>query len=276
MPTSKFWAEWTWKDFADADLTEHIAVLPVAAIEQHGPHLPVGVDTFIMEGYLGRLAHRLPAELPVLFLPVQTVGKSNEHIAFPGTLTLSAETVIRAWTEIGESVHRAGVRKLILVNSHGGNVSSLDIVARDLRVRLGMLVVTASWHRFGYPEAAFSTHERLHGIHAGDVETSLMLAFRPDLVRIEKAEDFVPSSVAVEQDFTWLRVTQPIGFGWTAQDVSPSGAMGNAAAATEAKGEAAAQHGADAFIALLRDVQRFTLDRLPSGPLGSRGARSVG
>lgn len=268
MPSSRFWAEWTWQDFAAADLSGTIAVLPVAAIEQHGPHLPVGVDTFIMEGYLRRVVAQLPDNIPVLFLPVQAVGKSNEHIGFPGTLTLSAETVIRAWSEIGESVHRAGIRKLILVNSHGGNVTSLDIVARDLRVRLGMLVVTASWHRFGHPEQAFSPHERTHGIHAGDAETSLMLAFRPELVRFDKAEDFVPSSVAIEQEFTWLRVTQPIGFGWTAQDVSRSGAMGNAAAATAAKGEAAADHGAEAFIALLRDVERFSLDRLPPGPLG--------
>jgi creatinine amidohydrolase len=265
---SKLWAEWTWSDFAAADLSRHIAVLPVAAIEQHGPHLPVGVDTFIMEGYLRQLAAVLPDDIPVLFLPVQSIGKSNEHTSFPGTLTVSAETVIRAWTEIAESVHRAGVRKLILVNSHGGNVAALDIVARDLRVRLGMLVVAASWHRFGYPEQAFSAHERTHGIHAGDVETSLMLHFRPDLVRMEEAADFVPTSVAIEQEFTWLRVTQPIGFGWTAQDVSPSGAMGNAAAATVAKGETAAEHGAAAFVALLRDVERFSLDRLPSGPRG--------
>lgn len=265
--TSKFWADWTWQDFAAANLENMIAVLPVAAIEQHGPHLPVGVDTFVMEGYLREVAARLPEDLPVLFLPVQSIGKSNEHVAFPGTLTLSAETVIRAWTEIGESVHRAGVRKLILVNSHGGNVTSLDIVARDLRVKLGMLVVTASWHRFGYPEQAFSAQERAHGIHAGEVETSLMLRFRPELVRTDKAQDFVPNSIAIEQEFTWLRVTQPIGFGWTAQDVSPAGAMGNAAAATAEKGEEAAVHGAQAFIDLLRDVQRFDLSRLPKGPL---------
>ena len=271
MLRTKFWAEMTWTDFRDADMASAIAVLPVAAVEQHGPHLPVGVDTFIMEGYLGRLAEGLPKDIPVLFLPVQTIGKSNEHVAFPGTLTLSAETVIRAWTEIGESVRRAGVRKLILLNSHGGNVTSLDIVARDLRVRLGMLVVTASWHRFGYPEEAFSAHERTHGIHAGDAETSLMLAFRPDLVQTEKAEDFVPTSVAIEQEFTWLRVTQPIGFGWAAQDVSRSGAMGNAAAATAPKGDAAARHGVEAFVARRLAGQRVSIARLPAGPLDRPG-----
>lgn len=267
MQTSKLWAEWTWQDFANADMADMIAVLPLSAIEQHGPHLPVGVDTFIMEGYLRRVSATVPSDLPVLFLPVQAIGKSNEHIGFPGTLTLSAETAIRAWTEIAESVHRAGVRKLVLVNSHGGNSTSLDIIARDLRVRLGMLVVSASWQRFGYPDDVAEAHERTHGIHGGEVETSLMLAYRPELVRMEKAENFVPASVAIEQQFKWLRVTQPIGFGWTAQDNSISGAMGDAASGTEAKGQRAADYGAASFIELLRDVQSFDLARLQDGPL---------
>jgi creatinine amidohydrolase len=265
---SKFWAELTWPEFHAADMASAIAVLPVAAVEQHGPHLPVGVDSFIMEGYLKRATARVPDDLPVLFLPIQTIGKSNEHIEFPGTLTLSAETVIRAWTEIGESVHRAGCRKLVIVNSHGGNVTSIDIVARDLRARLGMLVVAVSWHRFGYPEGQFAPEERVHGIHAGDAETSLMLSFRPDLVKMDEARNFVPESVEIERAFRHLRVTQPIGFGWMAQDVSATGAMGNAAAATLAKGEASAEFAADAFIELLRDVEAFDLARLPKGPLG--------
>jgi len=186
LPT-KMWNEMRWKDFQAADMSRVIAVLPVAATEQHGPHLPVGVDTFINEGYLARAIARAPADLPVLFLPVQAIGKSNEHIEFPGTLTLSAETVIRAWTEIGESVARTGCRKLVFVNSHGGNVAAIDIVARDLRVRRNMLVVNSAWSRFGYPDGLFSAKERAHGIHAGDAETSLMLAFRPQTVRREEA-----------------------------------------------------------------------------------------
>ena len=129
----------------------YIAVLPVAAIEQHGPHLPVGVDTLINQGYLERAIALTPDDMPVLFLPVQAIGKSNEHIDFPGTLTFSHETVIRAWTEIGDSVARAGCRKLIFINSHGGNVPVIDIVARELRVRRRMLAVHAAWHRLGLP-----------------------------------------------------------------------------------------------------------------------------
>jgi creatinine amidohydrolase len=266
LPT-RFWAEMTWPDFEATDMAGTIAVLPIAAIEQHGPHLPVGVDTFIMEGYLRLAAARLPSDIPVLFLPVQTIGKSNEHRDYPGTLTLSAQTAISAWTEIAESVRRTGCRKLILINSHGGNVPVIDIVARDLRVRHAMLVVTASWHRFGYPDGLFAASERTHGIHGGDVETSLMLSFKPDRVKLEEFQNFVPSSVEIEENFTWLRPIQPIGFGWMSQDLSSAGAMGNAAAASAAKGGAAADYGATAFVELLRDVAAFDLDRLKPGPL---------
>ena len=185
LPT-KFWAEMCWRDFAAADMSKVVAVLPVAAIEQHGPHLPVGVDTFINEGYLATAVPRIPDDLPVLILPIQAVGKSNEHIEYPGTLTFSLETVTRAWTEIGDSVARTGCRKLIFMNSHGGNVPVIAVVARELRVRHRMLAVHAAWHRLGYPPDLFSAQERAHGIHGGEAETSLMLAFRPKTVRMRE------------------------------------------------------------------------------------------
>jgi creatinine amidohydrolase len=156
-------------------------------------------------------------------------------------------------------VHRAGCRKLVFVNSHGGNVAVMDIVARDLRVRLDMLCVTAAWHRLGYPDGLYGADEMRHGIHAGDVETSLMLAFRPDTVRMDKAEAFVPRAAAMERDLTHLRAIQPVGFGWMAQDLHPKGAMGDASAATAEKGAASADFGAAAFVELLRDVDRFGL-----------------
>lgn len=259
MLPSRYWTELTSEDFRKLPMGEIIAVLPVAAVEQHGPHLPVGADTFIMRGYLDRMLERLPTDAKALVLPVQAFGKSNEHLAFPGTLTLTAETAIRAWTEIGESVHRTGCRKLVIVTSHGGNASVIDIVARDLRVRLGMLVVVASWHRLGYPRALFGADELSHGIHAGDIETSLMLAFRPETVRMDKAESFEPRTAAMARDLAYLGADRPAGFGWMAQDLHVSGAMGDAAAATRDKGEAAAVHGAAAFVALLRDVESFDL-----------------
>jgi creatinine amidohydrolase len=258
MP-ARNWLDLTTEDFRTRDMSRAIAILPVAAVEQHGPHLPVGVDTWINEGYLARARALVPDDLDVLFLPVQAVGKSNEHLAFPGTITLSAETLIRAWTEIGESVHRAGCRKLVFVNSHGGNVAVVDIVARELRVRHGMLAVNAAWHRLGYPEGLFPADEMRHGIHGGDAETSLMLAFRPETVRMDRARNFEPRTVAMAKEFRHLNAIQPIGFGWMSQDLHPAGAMGDAARASAGKGEASADHGARAFIELLREVDAFSL-----------------
>jgi creatinine amidohydrolase len=268
MLPKRQWTEMTWEDFRAGKPERWIAVLPVAAVEQHGPHLPVGVDGFIAEGYLARVLKLLTDQLPVSFLPQQWIGNSNEHLAFPGTLTFSAETAIRTWSEIGESVYRAGVRKLVIINAHGGNSPVLDLVARDLRARLGMLAVTAAWSRFGYPDGLFTDIERVHGIHGGAVETSLMLAMRPDAVRQDKAADFAPESLKIEREFARLRTDRPAGFGWMAQDLHPSGALGNAKAGSRDKGEAAAEHGARAFVQLLEDVHRFDLKRLKDGPRG--------
>ncbi|MTW15970.1 creatininase family protein [Rhodoplanes serenus] len=260
------WGDMTWRDFASADTARWIAVLPVAAVEQHGPHLPVATDTLIAEAHLARVAALLPADLPATLLPVQAIGHSTEHLAFPGTLTFSAETALRAWTEIGESVHRAGLRKLVIVTSHGGNVQAIDLVARDLRVRLGMLVVTTHWHRFGYPDGVFARDEQHHGIHAGDIETSLVLAHRPETVRTEAIANAVPASVAIEREFRWLHPYTPAPFGWMTQDLNATGAVGDARPATARKGAATLDHAARAFVELLREVDRFDLTRLKDAP----------
>ena len=261
----------TWQDIAGAEgaTVRWIAVLPLAAVEQHGPHLPLGVDTYIAKAYLARVQTLLPADLPVTFLPVQRIGVSAEHLSFPGTLTHSAATAMAAWTELGESLARAGVRKLVLVTSHGGNVAVMESVARDLRTRLGMLAVTVGWHRFGYPDGAFSAEEKKHGIHGGDIETSLMLAGRPDVVHMGNAPNAVPATVAMAKEFKWLGAYRPAGFAWLTQDLHPTGAVGDATRASAAKGEAALAHGAAAFVELLRVIDRFDLQRLQDGPLSS-------
>jgi creatinine amidohydrolase len=264
------WMEMTWADIAAAGeaVRRWIAVLPLAAVEQHGPHLPLGVDAYIAEAYLARVRKILPETLPVTFLPVQRVGVSAEHLGYPGTLTLSAATAIKAWTEIGESLARAGLRKLLLVTSHGGNVAAMELAARDLRTRLGMLAVTVGWHRFGYPEGTFSGEERRHGIHGGDIETSLMLAAMPDAVRTERAAQATPATVAMAHEFKWLGAYRPAGFAWMTQDLNATGAVGDATQASAAKGEAALAHGAQAFVELVREMDRFDLTRLREGPLG--------
>jgi creatinine amidohydrolase len=140
----RWWSDLTTADFA-LDTARAIAVLPVAATEQHGPHLPLSVDTDIVNGVVAAALPHIAPDLPALFLPTQVVGFSPEHTRFAGTLTLKAETLIRVWTELGECVAASGVKKLVLLNSHGGQVGALDLVARDLRAPLGMLVYSVNW-----------------------------------------------------------------------------------------------------------------------------------
>jgi creatinine amidohydrolase len=257
-----FWAELKSNDFRTLNPETTIAILPVAATEQHGPHLPVMTDTAIAEGMLRVLRQRLPPDLTVLVLPIQSIGKSNEHLLSPGTLSLSAETLQRVLAETGEGIHRAGLRKLVLANSHGGNVPVLATVARELRVRFGMLVATTHWRSFGLPNGMYDAVESRHGIHAGDIETSLMLSFRRDLVNMDRAKNFVSSAIAMEKEFTHLGPTGSHAFGWIAQDLNVEGAVGDASKATAEKGEKTAEHQADGFIALLRDMTAFPLNRL--------------
>lgn len=252
------WVEMTTVEFS-ALPGNTVAVLPVAAIEQHGPHLPVYVDACINQGVLDRALALMPDDLPVTVLPMQAIGKSNEHLAFPGTLTFSVETLIRIWTELGEAVHRAGIRKLLLFNSHGGQPQVMDIVARELRVRHEMFVVCAASHSFGAPPGDYSDAELRHGIHGGEVETSMMLALRPDLVRMELAADFVPSSVALAEEYRHLTPEGRIGFGWQTQDLHISGACGNARGADAVRGQRAIDHAAHGLVELLHEIHRYPL-----------------
>ncbi|MFQ6549468.1 creatininase family protein [Aestuariibius sp. 2305UL40-4] len=250
------WADLTADDFRDVDPMRTVAVLPTAAIEQHGPHLPVGTDTLIALGMLEKVRELCPDALDLRVLPVQAVGKSNEHLWAAGTLTFTAETALKAWMEIGRSVHRAGVRKIVLVNSHGGNLDLVSILSRELRVELGMLAVKCQWMGFGVPEGLYSERELTFGIHGGDRETSLMLAFRPETVRMETAEDF--GSTAEDAAIPPIG---PVSYGWIATDLGPSGVVGEAHLATAEKGRATAEHQAHGFLALMEDVVASPLPR---------------
>lgn len=259
MTRRVWWGDFRTTEYASIDPETTIAILPVAAIEQHGPHLPVSTDTTIMNGMLETVIARLPADLDVRILPVQAVGKSNEHLRAPGTLTLPASTLIDAWTELGLSVARAGVKKIVVVNSHGGNEEIMGIVTRELRVRENMLAVKTSWQRFGRPAGMYSGREDRYGIHGGDVETSLMLHFRPDLVDMSKAEDFVSQVERAEKELALLRHTGTHAFAWLAGDLNPNGVVGEAGLATAEKGRLTAEHQADGFIRLLRDIRKARL-----------------
>jgi len=261
---SRYWWDLSTRDFAALDMTNVVALQPVGAVEQHGPHLPVRVDAAINEGIVRRAVALMPDELPVLVLPALPVGKSNEHVAFPGTLSLSYETLARVWTEIGEGVHRAGCRRLVFFNSHGGQPQIMDVVCRELRVKFGMLAVGCSWFRTVDSRDLFDEAERRHGIHAGQSETSVMLHLHPDLVDLTLAENFVPLSVKMEREGLTLTPEGAVGFGWQMQDLHASGACGDAAAADADKGRELVERAAKALVRLLQDVAKFPLSALTS------------
>jgi creatinine amidohydrolase len=270
---SYYWADWSTRDFAElqrlSGLENLIAVLPVAATEQHGPHLPMCVDSAIVDGVVSAAVEQLTADTPALFLPTQAVGFSPEHASFAGTLTLKVETVIRLWTDIAESVAASGVKKLVLFNSHGGQAGVMDVVARDLRARLGMLVYSVNWYSLpllgpdgSNIEDTFSSHEHRFGIHAGDIETSMMLALHPSLVDMTQAQNFQSTAQDRARQFQILGNGKSAKLGWQMQDYNASGAVGNAAAASAPKGQALVDAAGAALARLLAEIHALPADTL--------------
>ncbi|MCB1479892.1 MAG: creatininase family protein [Rhodobiaceae bacterium] len=253
------WSEIGRTQLADIDLASAVAVLPIAALEQHGPHLPFGVDLIINEGLLDRAQAAWPGTCDVVSLPCMAVGKSDEHAAFAGTLSLDAATLTEMLVETGHGIAATGFRRLVILSSHGGNSEVMSIAARRLRLEADMLAVPTSWARMGLPEGLIGEDEQRFGIHGGDIETSLMLHLRPDLVEMDKAENFVSAAQAMETGFDVLRGTGPTGFAWATGDLNASGALGDAAAGTAEKGSAIAAHQVSRLHALLGDMSRFDL-----------------
>jgi creatinine amidohydrolase len=260
------WTDIHWPDFAGSAPARWIAVLPLAATEQHGPHLPLGTDVMIAEAYLARVRELLPDGVPATFLPLQPVGISTEHIDYPGTLTLPTDVALRNWMALGESVARAGIKKLVMVTSHGGNSAAMTLVAQDLRAQHGLLAVTTSWSRLSAAEGLFAADELRHGIHGGAVETSIMLARYPQNVRKEALANFPSSSIAMEKDYRWLSTQRPAPFAWQAQDLHQAGAVGDATKASAENGERLIDQGAHAFCELLAEIDKFDVKKLASRP----------
>jgi creatinine amidohydrolase len=220
----------------------------------------------IAQAYLARTRELLSDRLPVTFLPLQPVGISTEHIDFPGTLTLPAEVALKSWFALGESVARAGLKKLIMVSSHGGNSAGMSLVAQDLRARHGLLVVTTTWSRLSRAEGLFSAEELQHGIHGGAAETSIMLARHDPLVRKEAIANFRSAAIAIAKNHRWLSTRRPAPFAWQTQDLHPSGAVGDATQASAAKGEHLIDSGARAFCELVEDLDKFDPKLLTNVP----------
>jgi creatinine amidohydrolase len=211
----------------------------------------------------------LPATMPVLFMPTQHVGKSNEHIRYPGTLTLSAQTLISVWMELGACVARAGIKKLLLFNSHGGQVSVMDIVARDLRTAHDLIVFSSNWYTLPLGDEVmnlFSHAEHRFGIHAGDMETSMMLALREKYVDMRHAQHFHAQSEQRAQKYPILGNGAAAKMGWQIQDYNPYGAAGDATLATAAKGHAVINAAGLQLARLLQEISSLPLSTLNAHP----------
>ena len=250
------WVTMRAADFDAIDPMDTIAVVPVAAVEQHGPHLPLGTDMLIAEGMLEELRRQNTDGLDLRILPVQPIGKSDEHAHRAGTVSLGRGTAMAMWSDIGLSVARAGIRKIVFVNSHGGNADLLSVLVRQLRIDADMLAVRCQWGAFGYPDGLFSEQELTHGLHGGDVETSLMLAFRPDTVDMETAADFRSAAETLP-----VMPTGPVAWGWIASDLNPDGVTGEAHLASAQKGRTTAHHQVRGFIQMLRRLVQMPLPR---------------
>jgi creatinine amidohydrolase len=234
-----------------------IAILPLGAHEYHGPHLPLDTDTLIAKAVASRLRQALPDSLDVIFLEPEPVGYSPEHLDRPGTQSLGYHEAIERWLGIAGDLSSRGIRKLVLLNAHGGNSPLLAIAAMEARLRFDMLCVATSWTRFGVPEGVISPEDKAIDIHGGDIETSVMLAITPERVDVGKARDFPSAQSRFAADFSHLRAYGPHAFGWMMSDLNPDGAAGNAEAATAEKGEALLAHAVKGLVELVEDVDRF-------------------
>ncbi|MEJ6021001.1 creatininase family protein [Ramlibacter sp. PS4R-6] len=262
MSLPRAWADLKTTDFPRLDATRTVAVLPLGATEQHGPHLPLDVDRAIAEGIVAAALPQVPADVPVLVLPAQAVGYSPEHAAFEGTLTLPYEAVLASWIALGEGVARAGVKKLLLFNAHGGQSSLMDIAARELRGR-GLITYRCDWWNLPLGEAVtglFSADEHRFGVHGGEIETSLMLALAPQSVDMAQAQDFASTSRDRARQFPVMG--QSAKLGWHVQDYNPHGAAGNAKAATAEKGRALLDAASRQLALLLQEISQLPLATL--------------
>lgn len=257
------WQTATRPELAAAAGYDPVAVLPLGAIEQHGPHLPVSTDLLIAAGILERALESTAAKVPVVILPQLSLGSSEEHVGLGGTLSLDAETLGRVLASLAAAVAAEGIQRLVIFNAHGGNKHVVDGAALRARTDHGLLVVKAHVFRFPRPDGVeLPEAEWRHGLHGGAVETAMMLHLHPDLVRTEAVRNFPSLGSELEKTLDVLLPEGPVAFAWTAQDLNSDGVTGNAELATEKMG-ARLVEGYGAYLArVLADAARFPLDRL--------------
>ena len=259
----RYWQSLTTTEVADLRERDPVAILPLAAVEQHGPHLPLSTDLEIGMGLLDRAFSHLGSDFPAWVLPPQAIGASTEHSAFPGTLSLGPKQLIRTIWKHGEALTRAGVRRLVLSNSHGGNRAAMDAAGLKLRKEYGLLVVKVSYPRLGRPgDVELPDSEWRHGLHGGAVETAMMLHLRPDLVRTEAITDAPSLGSELEGTMRRLSPEGPASFSWLAQDLNASGVVGDARLADGEMGRRLVDHYGRALADVILDAREFPLDRL--------------
>jgi creatinine amidohydrolase len=259
----RWWASLTSDDARALLARDPVVVFPIGSTEQHGPHLPLSTDLDIGLGLLEAAFRALPSDFPACALPPQALGSSREHGRFAGTLSLEPELLGALVEEVGDALASAGVRRLVLANSHGGNRHLLEDAGLRLRDEHRMLVVKATWFRFPRPEGVdLPEEEWRHGFHGGAVETAMMLHLRPDLVRQDRARAAPSLGAELERDLTHVRPEGAASFAWLAGDLNPSGVVGDARRADARMGARLVEHYGSVLAQVIRDARAFPLDRL--------------
>lgn len=254
IPDSRNFAYLNWKRVDALPRESTILILPTAAIEQHGPHLPLATDTLINNLLLGHALNKLPADMPVYALPPVHYGKSNEHIGFPGTLSVSSSTFMAVLRDVGSSLAKAGFRKLVLYNTHGGNTSLVDVMARDLRAEFGLRTFVLHGSA-GTSFEGLSPQERAYGFHAGEVETSFLLASVPEIV---DTSAYTANYIAdVSKPAMLLPENAPATFAWLTRDIASSGVLGDPRPSTAEKGARWIEQASARVAAALQEIARF-------------------
>ncbi len=266
------WQDHTPTEIAAVAARAGVAVLPLAAIEQHGEHLPLSTDVDIATGLIDAALPQLAPGTPVLVLPALAVGLSLEHTGFAGTLSLSPETALATLVELGDSVARAGFRRLVLFNTHGGNKALVDLAALELRHAHRMLVLRANYFRFAPPADALPAEELRHGLHGGAMETAMMLHFAPHKVRQDALGDFRSIGHDMAAEGARLGPEGEAGFGWMAQDLHPAGVAGNALLADAALGRRLVAHFSTCLARLIEEAHGFDVARFDGPRAGSSHA----
>lgn len=274
MASLRLWQDLTTAELSGAVTDESVVLLPLAAIEQHGPHLPLSTDLDIGLGLTQAAVARLPDAFPLWVLPPLAIGLSLEHSQFPGTLSLDPETAVTSLVQVGESVARAGVKRLLFFNSHGGNRQVADLAALTLRAKHRLLVVKANYFRFPAPTHLLCADELRHGLHGGALETAMMLHLCPEKVRTEHLKDNPSRGAAMTSAFAHLGPESAASFAWMGQDLNTTGVVGNAGTATAELGQQLVEHFSTALAETIEETARFDLAWLVdgSGAAASRAA----